>query len=92
MKKITWGEKVDMILIYPHVTIRQIEALFGIGQPSAMELRDKALKLAEKEGRWTVSKKAPTDLVIKAAGLDYDYFRNMAMKESVARSGKNQRN
>ena len=29
----------------------------------------------------------PTDLVVRVAGLDFDYFRNMAMKESVAKKG-----
>ena len=84
MKRITWGEKVDMILVYPNVTVKQIQELFGIGQPSAQELRDRAMKLAEQEGRWIRNKRVPTDLILKAAGLDYDYFRNMAMNESVA--------
>ena len=50
MKSITWGEKVDMILMYPNITLKQIRSLLSIGQPSAIVLRDKALKLAEKLG------------------------------------------
>ena len=34
--------------------------------------------------------KSSTDLILKAAGLNYDYFRNMAMNESVARQGGKQ--
>lgn len=49
MKKVTWGEKVDMLLVYPHITISQIKILLDVGQPSAIELRDKARVLAEKK-------------------------------------------
>lgn len=87
MKRITWGEKVDMILMYPYVTIRQIQSLLAIGQPAAIILREKTLELAKKEGRYT-SKGVPTDLLLKVAGLDIDYFHNMAVTESAARSGK----
>ena len=87
MKRITWGEKVDMILMYPNITLKQIRSLLTISQPSAIMLREKALKLAEKEGRYT-SKGVPTDLLLKVAGLDVDYFHNMAVTESAARSGK----
>ncbi len=87
MKKVTWGEKVDMLLVYPHITISQIKILLDVGQPSAIELRDKARVLAEKEGRFTGKRGVPTDLVVRVAGLDFDYFRNMAMKESVAKKG-----
>ena len=87
MKRITWGEKVDMILMYPYVTIRQIQSLLTVGQPAAIILREKTLELAKKEGRYT-GKGVPTDLLLKVAGLDIDYFHNMAVTESVARSGK----
>ena len=79
MKKVTWGEKVDMLLVYPHITISQIKILLDVGQPSRV--------LAEKEGRFTGKRGVPTDLVVRVAGLDFDYFRNMAMKESVAKKG-----
>ena len=88
MKRITWGEKMDIILLYPNVTLKQIQTLLGVGQPAAMEVREKALKLAEKEGRWIVGRKAPTDLVLKTVGLNLDYFRNMAMNESAVRTDR----
>ena len=88
MKRITWGEKVDMIIMYPYVTIKQIRSLLGIGQPTAIALREKALELAKKEGRFIASSKVPTDLILKVAGLNIDYFHNMAVTESVARSDK----
>ena len=88
MKSITWGEKVDMILMYPNITLKQIRSLLTISQPSAIMLREKALKLAEKEGRFVGGSGVPTDLILKAAGLSIDYFHNMAVTESVARSGK----
>ena len=88
MKTITWGEKVDMILMYPNITIKQIRSLLGIGQPSAIVLREMALEIAKKEGRFIPGSGVPTDLILKAAGLSIDYFKNMAITESVARSGK----
>lgn len=88
MKRITWGEKMDIILIYPSLNLKQIQALLSVGQPAAMEVREKALKLAETEGRWISGRKAPTDLVLKTVGLNLDYFRNMAMNESVVRTNR----
>ncbi len=81
MKRLTWNEKIDLLFIYPHISIRQIQQLLDIGQPTAIELRETALKLAEKEGRWVGGKKIPTDLILKAAGLKMNYFEEMAEKE-----------
>ena len=82
---ISWKEKADMVVMYPHVSLKQIQKLLSIGQPSAIQIRDQALKLAEESGRWVGDKKAPTDLILKAAGLDYDYFKMMAKRESQAK-------
>ena len=81
MKRLTWSEKVDMIFTYPQISVKQIQMLLDIGQPTALELRDIAVKLAKEEGRWIGEKKVPTDLVLKAAGLDISYFVKMAEQE-----------
>ena len=79
---------MDIILLYPNISLKQIQALLGVGQPAAMQVREKALKLAEKEGRWVSNKRVPTDLVLKTVGLNLDYFRNMSMNESVVKNSR----
>ena len=81
MKRLTWNEKIDLLFLYPQISIKQIQQLLDIGQPTALELRENVLKLAEREGRWVGGKKIPTDLLLKAVGLNMNYFEEMAEKE-----------
>ena len=85
MKRLYWNEKVDMIVIYSRISIKQIQKLLDVGQPSAIALREAALVIAKDEGRWVNDKKVPTDLLLKAAGLDFDYFKAMAQIEKSSK-------
>ena len=84
MNRITWKEKADMVIMYPQISLKQIQKLLGVGQPSAIQIRDQALKLAKKNGRWVGDKKVPTDLLLEAVGLDYEYFKKMAKQEYLS--------
>lgn len=80
-RKLTWNEKADLVFIHSSVSVKQIQKLLDIGQPSAIRLRELTLKLAETEGRWVAEKKVPIDLLLRVVGLNMDYFVDMATKE-----------
>ncbi|MBR4461581.1 MAG: hypothetical protein IKS51_03260 [Erysipelotrichaceae bacterium] len=85
--KISWKDKVDLIIMNPQVSLKQIQKLLDVGQPSAIKIREETLKLAKKNGRWVSVRKVPTDLLLETVGLDYDYFKTMARNElSAARN------
>ena len=82
--RISWKEKVDLIIENPQISLKQIQKLLDVGQPSAIQIREETLKLAKKNGRWVGVRKVPTDLLLETVGLDYDYFKMMAKNELSA--------
>ena len=92
IEKLTWKEKRDLLIVCPYLSVKQIQLVFDIGQPSALELRAATLKQAKKDGRWVGDRKVPTDLALKAYGVDMSYFEVMAEKEKrfAAEKGKDE--
>ena len=86
MNKTTWKEKLDILIIYPNLSIKQIQKVFDLGQPQAIEIRSKAKKLAKRNGRYIAERKVPTDLVLEVMGLDYDFFKKMVHTEKGVES------
>ncbi len=80
-KLISWKEKANILIVYSSLSIRQIQDVFSVGQPQAIDIRSQAKKLAKKNGRYVTERKVPTDLVLEVMGLDYDFFKNMARNE-----------
>ena len=77
----TWSEKVDLLILNPLLSVKQVQSLLDVGQPSALELREGTLKLAKEEGRWVGPRKIPADLLLKHVGMKMSYFEEMAARE-----------
>ena len=80
-EKVTWRQKYDTLVDSSALSIRQIQSVFTVGQPQAIDIRMQAIKLAKKYGRYISERKVPTDLVLEVMGLDYEYFRSMVRTE-----------
>ena len=87
MVRITWKEKQDILIVYSSLSIKQIQIVFDVGQPQAMEIRAKTIKLAKEKGRYISERKVPTDLVLEVMGLDYDFFKKMVRNERSVETG-----
>ncbi len=86
MEKLNWKQKTDMLVNQSLISSKQIMLIFDLGQPLATEVKNIVKDLAKQRGRWIGEKKVPTDLVLEVMGLDYDYFKKMAINEKSIES------
>jgi len=87
LTKTTWKEKFDILIAFSFLSIKQIQIVFDVGQPRALEIRSKTIELAKENGRYISERKVPTDLVLQVMGLDYSFFRKMVFLEKSTEKG-----
>lgn len=80
-QRIEISKKIDL-LKKPYLTISEIQGIFDIGQLQATNIRNEAIKLADKRKRYYCRYRVPTDLVLEIVGYSIDYFVSLLNLEN----------
>lgn len=73
MKNLTWTEKYNLAL-KEMLSIKEIMKLRSIGQPSAIQIRKKAIEYCLSHEISIPSNKVPTEIVFEVTGHNLGYY------------------
>lgn len=81
MTRIRWSEKYELGL-KERLSIKEIMLLRDCGQPTAIEIRNKAIDYCVENDIDFPTKSIPTEAVFAVTGRDQEYYYKKMMAES----------
>lgn len=80
LEKLNWQEKY-VLSLNDSISINDIRRLFDCGQPTAIEIRNKAVEYCRKHEIFLIGKAVPTDIVLEVTKKPRSYFYDRMMME-----------
>ena len=80
LEKLNWQEKYELSLS-DNISINDIRRLLDCGQPTAMQIRNKAIEYCKENDIFLFSRMVPTDIVLQITKKPRSYFYDRMMLE-----------
>ena len=80
LEKLNWQEKYKLSLS-DNISIYDIRRLLDCGQPTAIEIRNKAIEYCKENDIFLLSRTVPTDIVLQVTNKPRSYFYDRMILE-----------